>query len=73
MRKTIKTKELTSENLSGLLWDTALSLSQGSTDPDTANAIATQSREICRVKKLQMDAIKLVGTPTKTEIRKLTK
>jgi len=66
-----KRQELTSNNLRNLLWDNLNALREGKIKADDANAMATQSREICRIVKLQLDAAKLSGKLTKTEAKKI--
>ena len=70
-KKTVS-EPLTSENLSNTLWETLNQLRLGEIKATYANAIATQSREICRIKKMQLDAIKLMGKPTKADLKKLS-
>lgn len=49
-------KTLTSSNLAHTLWGTVQKLEKGDVEVAVANSIAMQSREICRVAKLTLDA-----------------
>ena len=63
---------LTSKNLTSALWETLVGVRNGKIDPVEANAIATQSREICRVVNTQINAFRLMGAnPTGTEKKAL--
>ena len=46
-------KKLTAENLKSELWKTLLGVRNRKVEPIVANAIATQSREILRVVKME--------------------
>ena len=49
-----KEKLLNSSNLKQELWDTLQSVKTKEIDPSVANAIASQSREIMRIVKLEL-------------------
>jgi len=51
----MKVAGLTAKGLTGILWSTLQGLKSGKLDPKVANSIAGQSREICRVAKLQLE------------------
>ena len=53
--------ELTSKGLTQELWNTLLDIRKGEADPSEANAVAAQSREICRVVNTQINAFRLMG------------
>ena len=55
------TKALTAGNLTKTLWNTLQGVQNGKVEPQVANSIAGQSREICRVVKLQMELNKVEG------------
>lgn len=59
MKKTVKT--LTSENLKTQLWETLIAVKTKRINPETANAVASQSREIMRVVKTELTALKMAG------------
>lgn len=62
----MKNDKLTAESLQGLLWDTIKLLKSKSMKPNEANAIAAQSREICRVSKVQLEFAKWTNSKSKT-------
>jgi len=62
---------LTAKNLQESLWETHRALREKKIDPKTANSMAKQVTEICRIQKLQLEAAKLSGKLTKTEAKKL--
>ncbi len=66
-----KKSELTSETLTTTLWDSIQDLRAGTIKVDRANAISTASREICRVKKLQLEVAKQLGKVTKAEAKRI--
>ena len=72
MTKKKQSNPLNSDNLANVLWRTLNDLREGKMKPIEANSIAAQSREICRIKKIQLDAIKLMGKPTKADLKKLS-
>jgi len=63
--------KLTAESLQSTLWGTLLAVKNGTIKPGVANAISSQAREICRVTNTQVSVLKLAGTPTKTQVKKL--
>ena len=50
-------KKLTAENLKGLLWETLQKLKAKKIEPQVADAVASQSREIVRVIKSQQSIL----------------
>ena len=69
-RKT-KQKVLSGEALKNVLWETMEKLTTNKIQAKEANAIAGQSREICRVAKLELEVLKLQGAASKTAYKKL--
>lgn len=59
--KVSKSAKLTSNDMANLLWATMKGLEDGTSDPTIANSIATQSREICRIAKVNIDFAKATG------------
>lgn len=64
-----KQPTLNPENLSNTLWDTLLAVKAKTLDVKQANAIASASREICRVAKTQLDYIKASGKRQNTKVK----
>ena len=64
-------QRLTARNLQESLWETHLLLKAGKINSKVANSMAKQSAEICRIQKLQIEAMKLVGKATQTDKKKL--
>lgn len=65
--KTTKETNLTADNLSEVLWNAIRDLRSKKMKPQDANAISSMSREICRVKRTQLDYMKaynIKGTST---------
>lgn len=60
-RPVTREKGVSSNGLVGMLWDTMKGLEAKTTDPANANSIASQSREICRVAKVNIEYAKLTG------------
>ncbi len=72
-KQTIKNQpaqDLTASNLKNLLWETLQGIKNGKIEAKDGNAVAAQSREICRVQKMQIDAMKVQATLPKKD-RKL--
>lgn len=61
-----KVDQLSAANLQKVLWQTILNVRDKSVDPKEAQAIAAQSREICRISRLQLEAVKLASQGIKT-------
>ena len=68
-----KKNDLSGEALKNMLWDTMNNLKGGNIQAKDANAIASQSREICRVAKLELEVLKLQGNPAKSDYKGLLK
>ena len=51
-------KTLTASNLANTLWATLNDVKEGLIETPVANSVAAQSREICRVVRMQIDAEK---------------
>lgn len=67
-------KSLTAENLKETLWHTLQSVKSGAMDAKEANAIAAQSREIIRVKRLEINLSTIVGrSPNHSNLKFLGK
>lgn len=58
MKKQKETKKLNAKNLKSILWDTLTKLEEGTMDVATADAIASQSREIVRVINSQQSILR---------------
>jgi len=70
--KKTEAADLNSKNLTKALWETLVAVRDGNCDPLEANAVATQSREICRVVNTQINAFRLMGaSPTSIEKKAL--
>ena len=67
-----KRSVLTGQTLKVELWSTLLDLKEDKVKPENAKAISATAREICRVTRLQLEALKLAGKPTKAKIAKVT-
>jgi len=60
--RTRRTKtEVTSGNMVKLLWETMQGLRDNEVEPEVANSIAAQSREICNVAKVNLFYAKMTG------------
>ena len=54
-----------------MLWDTLQAVKNDEIKPTVANSVATQSREICRVIKMQIEVEKMgIGKNTKNRLIK---
>lgn len=58
-------KELTANNLKQSLWDTLQGVQAKEVDPKHANAIASQSREIMRVVRAEIQIAQMTGAKLK--------
>lgn len=54
-------EKLSAENLKNVLWETIRDLRAKNIDTSVANAIATQSREVMRIVKVELVFAKAVG------------
>jgi len=64
-----KQNNLNAQNLGNALWDTLLALKSKKIKPAEANAIASQSREICNVVKTQLEYYKACNVrPKETDM-----
>ena len=51
---------LSAQSLKAILWETIIGLKEGRVDVKTANSIASQSREVARVVKIELEMAKLL-------------
>jgi hypothetical protein len=62
-------QELTAHNLKTELWDTLKKVKAKDVEPGVSNAVATQSREIMRVVKMELTVAAMLGRkPSKSLI-----
>jgi hypothetical protein len=65
-------RKLSADALQDVLWETLQDLREDNIEYKAADSIASQSREICRIAKLQLEASKLTGRkPTQKSIKSL--
>ncbi len=57
----VKAVNFTAVNLKKTLWDTLQAVKTGDVDYKVANAVASQSREIARIVKLELEMAKFRG------------
>jgi len=57
----VKVGSLNAGALQNILWDTLIQVKNNGIDTKVATAVSAQSREICRVAKLQLDFAKLAN------------
>lgn len=63
---------LTAKNLKNALWETLEDVKSGTMQPEKANAVATQAREILKTNSLQLKISALAGIPVPTEVQEFS-